>query len=294
MSELFDDQMELPSEDLNKMSEGLIGFSRRYEHIKKHLMIILSPEKLERWSVKFHKTKLSLCEMIQQRHPLMIFSGDVGTGKTVFAECLASRLTQEMHKAGFLLRLSTQVRGKGLHGEMSQLIQDSFKVLKDLAGKNRLAFLLIDEADSIASLRSTEQMHQEEKAAVNTLIQKLDEIRILKGRAVVLLCTNRAHSIDQAIVRRVAMHVEFKRPTKREALDLLSQDLEGIGLNEAQLDEIASLTTKGGHHGQIGYTFSDYRLRFLPEAIVRSFPDKPLGYETLIEVACDLKPSSEI
>ena len=77
--------------------------------------------------------------------------------KTITAECIANRLTTETQKNGFLLKLSTRVRGKGLHGEMSQLIQNAFENLTTQAGKKRLAFLLIDEADSIASLRSTEQ-----------------------------------------------------------------------------------------------------------------------------------------
>ena len=51
------------------------------------------------------------------------------------AECAANRLTKDMGKEGFLLKLSTRVRGKGLHGEMSQLIQDAFENLTTQAGK---------------------------------------------------------------------------------------------------------------------------------------------------------------
>lgn len=56
---------------------------------------------------------------------------------------------------------------------MGNLVNDAFDKLRTEAGKKRLAFLFIDEADAIATTRSTMQMHQEEKAAVNTLIQKL-------------------------------------------------------------------------------------------------------------------------
>ena len=144
---------------------------------------------------------------------------------------------------------------------MSQLIQDAFENLTTQAGKNRLSFLLIDEADSIATLRSTEQMHQEEKAAVNTLIQKIDEIRQVGGRAIVFLCTNRANVIDQAIVRRAALHIEFFRPSEAECLELLKQDLEGVGLTAEQLDELASLIS-GRQHKGVGYSFSDFACDF--------------------------------
>ena len=287
----FDTQRELPSPELENIAATLVGFERHYEALKNHLMVVLMPDRVAEWSWNYHKQIIPLCKVIQQRYPLFLFSGDVGTGKTVTAECAANRLTKDMGKEGFLLKLSTRVRGKGLHGEMSQLIQDAFENLTTQAGKKRLSFLLIDEADSIASLRSTEQMHQEEKAAVNTLIQKIDEIRQVGGRAVVFLCTNRANVIDQAIVRRAALHIEFSRPNKEECLELLTHDLGGIGLTPEELSELASLTAAGGHYGDNGYTFSDFRLRFLPEALARAFPDRALAFGILKETVLAVRPS---
>lgn len=290
----FDVQRELPSSELEAMANTIVGFDAHYEALKNHLMVMLMPEAVDKWSKMHYKKVIPLCQLIQQRHPLFLFSGDVGTGKTVTAECAANRLTREMRKEGFLLKLSTRVRGRGLHGEMSQLIQGAFENLATQAGKKRLSFLLIDEADSIASLRSTEQMHQEEKAAVNTLIQKIDEVRQSGGRAVVFLCTNRASVIDQAIVRRSALHIEFNRPNKQECLELLTHDLDGLGLTSENLDELVSLTSGGGYHGDNGYTFSDFRLRFLPEVLARVFPNEMLTFDVLKETAQSLKPSPRI
>ena len=294
VQDTFDTQRELPSRELENIAETLVGFERHYEALKNHLMVVLMSDRVDEWSKKYYEQIIPLCKVIQQRYPLFLFSGDVGTGKTVTAECAANRLTKEMEREGFLLKLSTRVRGKGLHGEMSQLIQDAFENLTTQAGKRRLSFLLIDEADSIASLRSTEQMHQEEKAAVNTLIQKIDEIRQVGGRAVVFLCTNRANVIDQAVVRRAALHIEFSRPNKEECLELLKHDLQGIGLTSKELRELASLTSAGGHYGDNGYTFSDFRLRFLPEAIARAFPNQGLTFDILKEAALVVKPSPRI
>ena len=290
----FDTQRELPSGELKNIAETLVGFERHYEALKNHLMIMLMPDRIDEWSKQYHKQILPLCKVIRQRYPLFLFSGDVGTGKTITAECAADQLTREMCKEGFLLKLSTRVRGKGLHGEMSQLIQDAFENLTTQAGKKRLSFLLIDEADSIASLRSTEQMHQEEKAAVNTLIQKIDEIRQVGGRAVVFLCTNRSNVIDQAIVRRAALHIEFSRPNKEECIELLTNDLQGVGLTSQELSKLASLTSSGGQYGENGYSFSDFRLRFLPEALARAFPDQALTFDILRETALAVKPSPRI
>ena len=290
----FDTQRKLPSGELKDIAETLVGFEGHYEALKNHLTVVLMPDHVDEWSRKYHNRIIPLCRVIRQRYPLFLFSGDVGTGKTVTAECAADRLTREMGREGFLLKLSTRVRGKGLHGEMSQLIQDAFENLKTQAGKKRLSFLLIDEADSIASLRSTEQMHQEEKAAVNTLIQKIDEIRQVGGRAVVFLCTNRAKVIDQAVVRRAALHIEFSRPNREECLKLLAHDLQGIELTSKELNKLASLISKGGQHGEIGYSFSDFRLRFLPEALARSFPNQALTFDILRKTVVDVKPSPQI
>ncbi len=71
-------------------------------------------------------------------------------------------------------------------------------------GKTRQAFLIIDEADSLASTRETAQSHHEDKVAVNTIIQKVDDLRRHSGRILVFLCTNRAAALDPAIVRRAA------------------------------------------------------------------------------------------
>ena len=290
----FDAERALPSSELEGIAKTLVGFEGHYEALKNQLMMVLMPDRVDEWSKKHHKQIIPLCKVIQQRYPLFIFSGDVGTGKTVTAECAADRLTREMSKEGFLLKLSTRVRGRGLHGEMSQLIQDAFEKLKNQAGKKRLAFLLIDEADSIASLRSIEQMHQEEKAAVNTLIQKIDEIRQVGGRAVVFMCTNRANVIDQAVIRRAALHIEFFRPNKEECLELLTHDLQGIGLTSEELSELASLTSGEGQHEDNGYSFSDFRLRFLPEALARAFPNRALTFDILREAMLAVKPSPRI
>ena len=290
----FDAQKELPSPELENISKTLIGFENHYKALRNHLMVILMPDHVNEWSKKHHKQVLPLCKIIQYRYPLFLFSGDVGTGKTVTAECMANRITTDMRRNGFLFKLSTRVRGKGLHGEMSQLIQNAFENLTAQAGKKRLVFLLIDEADSIASLRSTEQMHQEEKAAVNTLIQKIDEIRQVGGRAIIFLCTNRVNVIDQAIVRRAALHIEFLRPDKKQCLELLKHDLQGVNLREEDLNKLASMTSNGGYYKDNGYTFSDFRLRFLPEAIARAFPNKSLTFDILKETVLAVKPSPRI
>ena len=288
----FDERTKIPSNDIEAIAETLIGFDARYRDMSNHLRMILSPENLDEWSVRSHGRSLPLCRLMRQRHPLFLLSGDVGTGKTVTAECAANRMTREMGRNGILLKLGGQVRGRGLHGEMTQKVRDAFEELKAAAGKNFLAFLIIDEADAVAALRDTEQMHQEEKSAVNTLIQRIDQIRDVGGRAVVFLCTNRVHALDQAIVRRAALHLEFNRPNEDERIELLTRDLAGLKLSDLDIKTLVDMT--GPADGRLGYTYSDFRLRFYPHAVAAVFPDSPLTLDGLMRAAREVAPSPEI
>ncbi len=293
MASIFDNTIDLPNTGIKERTENLIGFEAKFQRIYGNLKLLLDQEGLKKWSKKYHVVELPVIAHLTERYPLIILAGDAGTGKTVSAEAIADRMTRELKKEGFFLKLSTRVRGEGLHGQMGNLVNDAFVELKKQAGKNRLAFLLIDEADAIATSRATTQMHQEEKAAVNTLIQKIDEIRDLKGRAIIFMSTNRLHFIDEAIVRRAAVILEFERPNEKERKDLFKKSLSGIEFTGKQLQEFANLTSPK-ENNELGHSFSDIRLKILPEAIAKSFPDRPLTFEILCETIKNIKPSPKI
>lgn len=293
MSAIFDNTIDLPNNEIKERTENLIGFETKFQRIYGNLKLLLDQEGLKAWSKKYHKVELPLISQLTERYPLIILAGDAGTGKSVSAEAIADRMVRELKKEGFFLKLSTRVRGEGLHGQMGNLVNDAFTELKKQAGKNRLAFLFIDEADAIATTRSTIQMHQEEKAAVNTLIQKIDEIRELKGRAIIFMSTNRLHFIDEAIVRRAAVILEFERPSEQERKELFGKSLDGIHLSKKELQELADLTSPEQNEN-VGHSFSDIRLKILPEAIASCFPDNALTFEALCSTIKNIKPSPQI
>lgn len=292
MATIFDNIIDLPCAEVKKQTESLVGFDVKFNRIYNNLKLLLDQSSLTEWSKKHHKVELPIIQQLKEKYPLIILSGDAGTGKTISATAIADRMTRELKKEGFFLKLSTRVRGEGLHGEMGKLVNEAFAQLKEQAGKRRLAFLLIDEADAIATTRSTSQMHQEEKAAVNTLIQKIDEIRDLNGRAIIFMSTNRLHFIDEAILRRAAIILEFKRPTKEECVQLYKQSLEGLKLSQTQLEELAELSVKGSN--ELGYSFSDIRLKVLPEALAKAYPTEPLSFNILKQTIKEVSPSPEI
>lgn len=293
MGAIFDNTIELPSDEIQLQTKSLVGFESKFKRIYNNLKLLLDQDSLTEWSKKHHKTELPIIKQLKEKYPLIILAGDAGTGKTISAASIADRMTRELKKEGFFLKLSTRVRGEGLHGEMGKLVNDAFSELKSQAGKRRFAFLLIDEADAIATTRGTNQMHQEEKAAVNTLIQKIDEIRELNGRAIIFMSTNRLHFIDEAILRRAAVILEFERPTIDECKELYKQSLEGLNFSTKELEELASMSVPN-EKSNLGYSFSDIRLKVLPEAIANAYPDKPLSFSILKDTIKSIKPSPEI
>jgi SpoVK/Ycf46/Vps4 family AAA+-type ATPase len=282
----FELVLPLPDARIDAQSRTLVGFEARYERLRKDLTLLLDPDALAAWSKRRHRKMLPICDVLAQRYPLVIFHGDVGTGKTATAEGVASRLARELRREATLYKLSTRVRGTGLHGEMSKLIGDAFDEVVASIGKKRLAFLLIDEADAIASSRETLHSHQEEKAGTNTLIQKIDDVRKHGGRFVVFLSTNRLKAVDPAVTRRAAQVVPFQRPDERERRELLAADLSGIDLTEGELDRLVEATGASPGAGRAyGFTFSDLRTRLLPAAVLEAFPDAPLTFEALMNAA---------
>ena len=172
---------------------------------------------------------------------------------------------------------------------MGTLINQAFDQMIR-AAKHRRAILVIDEGDSLAAARTQDHSHHEDKVAVNTLIQRIDELKQYKGRILVILCTNRLSALDPAVVRRAAVIETFERPSDGERRDLFVQDLADLGLNTDTLAALVDATGGAGQHG-VPWTYSDIRSRLYPAALAQAYPDNGLTAEHLLQVALTLKPS---
>ena len=292
-SALFELEITLPDSRLKRQGERLVGFKARYERMHQVLRLLIDKDGLDSWSKKHYHARIPLLDSLFDRYPLAVFHGDVGTGKTATAEAACNRLAQELGKEAMLFKLSTRVRGTGNVGEMSTLINQAFEIISKEAGKARLAFLIIDEADSLAANRATNQSHHEDKVAVNTLIQKIDDVRRFSGRVLVIFCTNRFEALDPAILRRASYVEEFRRPDDNERRELLQMDCDGLGFEPKEIDHLVRLTGPQGQH-KLGYTFSDIRTRLLPEALAQAFPSRKITAADLSDAAKRIQPSPSI
>lgn len=287
---VFDQQILLPDRQLGEMAKGLLGFEARYARIQAHLRLLLAGPDLEAWNRKFHQGRLALSAGLGEQYPLMILYGDVGTGKTATAMALADRVVRDARvDESVLFKLSNRVRGSGHVGEMGSLLAEAFAQVVKAAGKGRRAILVIDEGDSIGADRGQAHSHHEDKVAVNTIIQAVDDLRRYGGRVLVILCTNRFSVLDPALVRRAAVVEEFTRPDGQERLDLLRMDLQGLDLSDTQLRQLA--TAMGPQGDRPGWTYSDIRTRLYPKALAEAYPGGPLRFEHLSRAAAGLKAS---
>jgi len=290
--EHFEYCIDLPDKDLNESARFLVGFNERYARLKRDIELLAMSDDLVNWGKKFYGSELRICAVVAERYPLIVFSGDVGTGKTVTAKAMCSLIAQETGRRGHLFALGTRVRGAGKVGQASTQIDAAFKDVALELGTQKLCFMLIDEADSLASDREFPQSHLEDKIAVNTIIQKIDDLRRHKGRFLLILSTNRIRALDPAILRRAARIEVFERPSDVERRQVLELDCQGLGLSPEAIERVIALT--GCTNGRPSFTYSDLRTRLLPAALSYAFPDRRITDDDMVRAAESVEPSPSI
>jgi SpoVK/Ycf46/Vps4 family AAA+-type ATPase len=139
-----------------------------------------------------------------ERHPTGLalafnFAGAPGTGKTICAEAIAHTLGRRL-----LIVRYAEVESMWL-GATPKNVSAVFRIARE-----ENAVLLFDEADAIASRRSSSVDHgmvRESNAVINVLLQELERFN-----GVVIFATNMAANFDPAFERRIRTHVLFEMP----------------------------------------------------------------------------------
>jgi len=294
----FDCIIEFPNPEAQDRYNKLVGLDIIKTQIHKEGCLVFNPQLLNTWSKKFYKKNISLIDQFKSRIPLFIFAGDVGTGKTSLAETFGDFLARDVSVPVTLYSLSLKTRGKGLVGEMTQMISTAFDLITSNAkkychqGKSPSAgiILLIDEADSLAQSREFEQMNHEDKAGVNALIRGIDNISNNKLPVVIVMCTNRLNSIDPAVLRRAAAIFNFCRPNKDQRKMIFNEAFKEVEFTVEQIDKLVEITGELENRNY-GFTYSDIRHRFLPNIILEVIPESPISFEKVFELASNIEPT---
>ena len=139
-----------------------------------------------------------------ERHPTGLalafnFAGPPGTGKTICAEAIAHALGRRL-----LVVRYAEVESMWM-GATPKNVSAVFRLARE-----ENAVVLFDEADAIASRRSTSLEHgflREANTVVNVLLKELETFN-----GVVIFATNLAANFDPAFERRIRTHVLFEMP----------------------------------------------------------------------------------
>ncbi len=298
MIAFFEAERVYPDITAQQWYERLVGLDDHKARLLIELEMLLYPEPLEQWSKRYHGGQvLRICDLYRNRVPLILLEGDVGTGKTALAETIGDALARQIgeDRQVHMLKINTQVRGTGQVGEMSDLIVQAFAQAearaKALGGDPVL--LLLDEADALAVSRETQQMHHEDKAGLNTLLQRLDKLRLAKLPIAALFITNRPEALDPAIRRRAALDLHFERPGDNIRAKILLTSVPELRLGEAAVVELVRLTGPNEpKNNGVPFTASDLTDRLLPAALRRAYYERrALEVRDLIEQAQMLEPT---
>jgi hypothetical protein len=167
------------------------------------------------------------------RGTTVMFTGPSGTGKTLAAEALVTRLGLDLYRIDLSSTVSKYI------GETEKNLGRIF----DAAECGGIA-LLFDEADALFGKRSEVKDSKDRYAniEVSYLLQRLESFQGL-----VILTTNLRDSLDQAFLRRIRFVVEFPFPNTAQREGIWRHTL-GVGapLGEIDYTKLARLSVSGG------------------------------------------------
>jgi SpoVK/Ycf46/Vps4 family AAA+-type ATPase len=211
----------IPRENIEKAFGPLIIGSKEKEEIISVLLQHNSVNKLfEEWGLA--KT------ISYGRGMTFLFYGPPGTGKTFCAHCIANAIGKDLLEIG-----PAEIQSQE-PGGANRAINNAFK-----AAKNKVLF--IDECDSLIWNRGTIGMIL--GSEVNTLLTAIE-----KHEGVVVLSTNRAENLDEALERRISLIVEFPHPdydARLKIWEMMIPDELPLG-KDVTKEKLAEFNLSGG------------------------------------------------
>lgn len=277
-----------PDKKAEEIFDNLIGIDRQKDELVSTISFLFDKERIAKWQKEHHQDGLSFAERVIAEMPLVILSGEVGCGKSALANCVGTPVAKLLKKRLTSFETPSDVRGSGRVGELSARVTSAFQQATAKVKGDDFGLLIVDEADDLATSRSQNQAHHEDRAGLNVLVKQIDSISREKANLVVILITNRIKVLDPAIMRRASLHLIFKRPGDDERKKVFQYLFRGTKTTDKEIDKLVETSKRN----KVPFSYSDLINRIAKQAVIRAVRQNiPFNSSIYLEVLKESNPS---
>jgi SpoVK/Ycf46/Vps4 family AAA+-type ATPase len=277
-----------PDKRAEEVFKNLIGIDRQKEELVSTICFLFDKERVLKWMKQHHKDNLTFVERVLHEMPLVIMSGEVGCGKSALANSVGTPVAKQLGKRLTCFETPSDIRGGGRVGELSARVTSAFQQAKTKVKDDQLGLLIIDEGDDLATSRSQNQAHHEDRAGLNVLVKQIDSISREQANLVVVLITNRVTVLDPAIMRRSSLHLKFNRPNDEDRRKVFEYLFRGSKISDKELDNLVDASRTSS----TPFSYSDLINRVAKQAVFRAVNlNKPFSSSIYLEMLKETEPS---
>lgn len=156
----------------------------------------------------------------------VLFKGQPGVGKTSIAKIMAAHLRVP------LIYVPVESIMSKYYGQSSRHLASVF----DLSALYDYALLFLDEIDALAGNRD-QNLFEATRRVLSVLLRKMDGLES-RSNVLVIGATNRAQDLDDALLSRFDIQIDFPLPRARDRLAIFG--IYARHLEEAELTQLAN------------------------------------------------------
>ncbi|CAK9437423.1 uncharacterized protein LODBEIA_P18010 [Lodderomyces beijingensis] len=220
----------------------------------------------------------------------ILLHGPPGTGKSMLLRCVASSVLN----AHIL-----SVNGPSIVSKYLGETENALRGIFEEAAKFQPSIIFMDEVDSLAPSRSSDDTGESEGRVVSTLLTLMDGMS-QSGKVVVVGATNRPNAIDIALRRpgRFDQEIELGIPDVEARQEILQKQFERMNPDKFELDDADIAVIASKTHGYVGADLTALCREAVMKAINRGLAARlpqsqmKITMSDIVEAMAEIRPSA--